>query len=235
MRATMFVFALALSVAGPAAAQEWDEYQSLQDGFKINFPGQPKVTETTWTSEFGYKLPARVYSADLPQEKYRLTVVDYTKISEQGEARKKACPAGAEPCIGSDLSGGGYWKHDVRGALIFAVSKYIMGPGKVTHYLWNHQDLVEGAELQITNPDESRTLVFVAAHKMKLYLMEGTVAKGRPEPGLFQNSMGWLDEKGQGLRYTSIYVNQLHALENVPPPAPVRRGQRDPGAGNTNR
>lgn len=232
MRVTMSVFALVLALAVPALAQDWIEYQNIQDGFKINFPGQPKITETTWTSEFGYKLPARVYSADLPQEKYTLTVIDYSGIEQQGEARKKACPAGAEPCIGSDLSGGGYWKHDVRGMLIFATSKYLKGNGKVTHYLWNHQDLVEGAELQITNTDESRTLVFVSAHKMKLYVMEGTVAKGRPEPGLFQNSMGWVDEKGQGVRYQAIYANQFHALEDVPPPPVARRGGRDVGAGN---
>ena len=35
--------ALALSLAVPAAAQEWTEYQNIQDGFKIVFPGQPKV------------------------------------------------------------------------------------------------------------------------------------------------------------------------------------------------
>ena len=241
MRATISVFALVLSVSAPAVAQDWIEYQNVQDGFKINFPGQPKIAATTWASEFGYTLPARVYSAELPKEKYTLTVVDYRGIEPQGEARKKACPAGAEPCIGSDLSGGGYWKHDVRGMLIFAPSKSIQGPGKVTHYLWNHQDLVEGAELQITNPDESRTLVFISAHQMKLYVMEGTVAKGRPEPGLFQNSMGWVDEKGQGVRYQSIYANQFHALEHVPPPPVARRGGgggarggagRDVGAGN---
>ena len=40
MRTTAFVFALILSiVATPAPAQEWTEYVSTKDGFKINFPG----------------------------------------------------------------------------------------------------------------------------------------------------------------------------------------------------
>ena len=89
------------------------------------FPGQPKVTTTTWKSEFDYMLPARVYSAEKGRERYSVTVVDYGVIEQQGIARRKACPAGAEPCIGSDLSGPGYWRHDVRGALIFATSKFL--------------------------------------------------------------------------------------------------------------
>ena len=44
MPAIAFLCVLFVAVAGPAAAQEWDEYTSLQDGFRINFPGQPKVT-----------------------------------------------------------------------------------------------------------------------------------------------------------------------------------------------
>ena len=51
MRVTAFVFALVLSMAGSAAAQEWDLYTNIQDGFKVNFPGQPKIAETTWTSQ----------------------------------------------------------------------------------------------------------------------------------------------------------------------------------------
>ena len=64
MRVTALVFGLLLSMSGAAAAQEWDEYTNLQDGFKINFPGQPKVTESTWTSQLNYVLPMRVYSAE---------------------------------------------------------------------------------------------------------------------------------------------------------------------------
>src|SRR5206468_12500769 len=54
MRMNAFIFALVLSVPGPALAQEWVEYVNTQDGFKVNFPGQPKVTETTWKSQLDY-------------------------------------------------------------------------------------------------------------------------------------------------------------------------------------
>jgi hypothetical protein len=37
--------------AGRALAQEWTEFASREDRFTCNFPGQPAVTQTTWTSE----------------------------------------------------------------------------------------------------------------------------------------------------------------------------------------
>ena len=124
MRRATLSLALMLSMSVPALAQEWTEYANVQYGFRVNFPGQPRVTDMTWTSEFGYPLPAHVFSADRGAERYSVTVVDYAPIEQQGIARRKACPPGAETCIGSDLSGPGHWKHDVRGALIFATSKF---------------------------------------------------------------------------------------------------------------
>jgi hypothetical protein len=232
-RATTFVFALVLSMAVPAAAQEWTEYQNTQDGFKVNFPGQPKVTETTWKSQFDYVLPARLYSAERGRERYSLTVVDYSGIEQQGIERRKTCPVGAEPCIGSDISGPGYWKHDVRGALIYASFKFIQRDAKVTNYLWTHEDLVEGQMLQLTNnADQSRTFVYIAMHEMKLYILEGTAPKGYPQPGLFQQSMGWVDKDGKGIRYQTIYSNEIYGLRErpVPPLTGAGRGGRAGGA-----
>jgi len=40
--------ALVLLVTRLALAQEWTEYRRVQDGFEALFPGQPRVTETTW-------------------------------------------------------------------------------------------------------------------------------------------------------------------------------------------
>jgi hypothetical protein len=48
-------------------------------------------------------------------------------------------------------------------------------------------------------------------HEDKLYILEGTVPAGSPEPGLFQQSLGWIDENGLGIWYTSFYVNGLPA------------------------
>ncbi|PYS03379.1 MAG: hypothetical protein DMG12_12375 [Acidobacteria bacterium] len=84
MRMAALIFALVLSVSGTAVAQEWEQYVNTQDGFKVNFPGQPKVTEATWKSQLDYILPARVYSADRGREHYSITVVDYRGLEQQG-------------------------------------------------------------------------------------------------------------------------------------------------------
>lgn len=220
MRTLSFAVVLVLSMAGGAAAQDWAEYQNIQDGFKVDFPGQPKITETTWKSEYDYTLPARVYTAERGKERYSMTVVDYNPIEQQGIERRKNCPAGAEPCIGSDISGPGYWKHDVRGAMIYAASKFLARDVKMTRMLWAHEDLVEGIELQLTsNVDQSRTFAFISMHKNRLYILEGTVPKGYPQPGLFQQSMGFVDANGKGIRYRTIYSNMIHGLGEAPAPA----------------
>ena len=84
-RAAMIAFLL--SMPGLVVAQDWSPYVSRQDGFTINFPGQPRVTETTWQSQLNYTLPARVYSAERGQERYSVTVVDYSSLEQQGTVR----------------------------------------------------------------------------------------------------------------------------------------------------
>ncbi len=81
-------------------------------------------------------------------------------------------------------------------------------------------DQVEGRQLQLTNADKSRTFAGIFMHENKLYIIEGTVPPGYPEPALFQQSLGWLDENGIGLRYQSYYSN------NYPAPARVNRAIR---------
>ena len=40
--------ALVLSLATPVLAQEdWDNFKFPEDGFEVNFPGKPKVENTT--------------------------------------------------------------------------------------------------------------------------------------------------------------------------------------------
>jgi len=90
---------------------------------------------------------------------------------------------------------------------------------KVTEFTWCQMDLVEGHYLQTTsNVDQSRTVAFIGMNQMKLYIFEGTVPKGSPQPFLFQVSQGWVDKSGNGYRYRSMYNNQFHEIEGVPRP-----------------
>jgi hypothetical protein len=94
---------------------------------------------------------------------------------------------------------------------------------KVTHYMWNFIDLVEGHQLQLTNTaDKSRTFVAIYMHDNRLYISEGTVPDGDPEPGLFQQSLGFVDKDGNGVRYRDYYDNDY--------PPPPRVGGRGSGA-----
>jgi hypothetical protein len=200
---------------------EWIEFASRDDRFTCNFPGEPKVSQTTWTSEYGAVLPGRVYTAAAGQSTYAMTVIDYRDVEKLLTEKSKACPAGAETCRGGAATGLGYWKVDLQGALVYATWKLMSRPGvQATHLMWNFMDLVNGHQLQLTNPDKSRTFASIYMHENKLYIMEGTVPDGYPEPGLFQQSLGWLDEGGNGIRYQAIY---LHGAP--PPPVNSRGGQ----------
>jgi hypothetical protein len=67
-------------------------------------------------------------------------------------------------------------------------------------------------------------------HGNKLYITEATVPAGYPEPGLFQQSLGWLDENGIGLRYQFVYINEAIFINGVPAPPRVDRAIQ-PGQG----
>jgi hypothetical protein len=229
MRVVLVASVMLLSVAGSASAQEWVEFASREDRFTCNFPGQPRITQGTWTSEYGAVLPTRIYSAEVGQSKYSMTVVDYTNIEQILTKKSESCPAGAETCRGGGSTGLGYWRVDLQGAIVFAAWKYLQRDAKLTHMMWNFMDLVEGQQLQLTNPDKSRTFVSIYMHENKLYMMEGTVPDGYPEPGFFQQSLGWLDENGNGIRYSSIY---LHGAPK--PPVNTRGGAGATGQGRIN-
>jgi hypothetical protein len=221
MRVIVILFALLLSLPGLAAAQEWQEFVFQQDGISVNFPSKPTITETTWTSQLRYTLPARVYSVERGPERYAMTVVDYRPLEEQGIARWKQCPPGNAQCRnGGETIGPGYWKQDERGALTFALSKYMKDEKyTITDYAWDWQDMVEGYHLQLDGPGDRRTLVYVAMHQRKLYILEASSPAHYPEPGLFQQSIGWLDEHGKRIRYTeTIYSNSYHGLGVYPRP-----------------
>jgi len=234
MRNTTLFVVFVLSLAGVASAQDdWTDYVNVPDGFHVNFPGQPKITNTTWTSWHEFKYPAHVYTVDKGKEHYSMTVVDYSSAEAQGLEKVKTCPKGAEPCLGSDYAGIGYWRHDVRGAIENAIFRLITRPNQqLKDLVWAQEDLVEGQQYELLNTaDGARTFGFVAMHKNKLYMMEATVPKGYPPPELFIISLGWVDANGKGIRYSKTYSNMFMEIEGVPtPPLAGRGGAADPAA-----
>jgi hypothetical protein len=232
MRVKLLIVGLVLSMAGPAFAQEWDVYTNTEDGFKVDFPGQPKRTDTTYKSEYGANLPTHVYSAAMGAGRYSITVVDYTNAPALlDEHAKTTCVPGDERSCGQTNAGRGYWKEDMFGAVLHATFGFVQRPAKVTHLAFAWQDLIAGNELQLTNNDGSQTFAFIAMHKDKLYILEATVPKGYPPPGLFQQSMGYVDAAGNGMRYQSIYTDMYAEHPDAFPGVPKLTGQGGGGAG----
>lgn len=209
------------SSAGAVTAEDggsdWIEFTSLEERFTAVFPGKPTITDTPWLSQFGAVLPARVYRVTQGQSRFVITVVDYRPVERVQVEKARACPEGANTCQGIPDWGIGYWKNDVRGAIVYAVSKFLMRDVKVTEIIWNGIALVQGQALQLTNTaDQSRTFVGVYMHDNRLVVVEATVPAASPAPVAFTESIGWIDERGRAVRYQTMYVN----MPDVPKPAP---------------
>lgn len=213
---------LLLSLSTPASAQEWIEYVSKEDRFTGNFPGQPRVTQTTYTTQYGAELPTRVYSAEKGKSRYALTVVDYSQIEKVLTEKAQKCAARTEGCYGATgFSGVGHWRLDFHGAIMHATSKFLLRDSKLTQLNWNTNYSVGGHQIHLTNRDGSRTMAAVYMHNQKLYIIEGTAPKGEAEPGLFQQSFGWIDENGGNIRYQSLYHHAFPAPPRGDPPGEV--------------
>jgi hypothetical protein len=219
--------------ASPAAAQDWIDYTSREDRFTVNMPGQPKVETITWESEYGSVFPGRVHSVTkngfAGPETYSVTVIDYTDAEKIYHARPHP----------PSFRQAEYWMMDIQGSIQYAATKlYRFKPGvKVTHDAWHYIDLVEGHHLNLTNPDGSRTFVAIYLHENRLYILDGTVPAKGPEPGLFTQSLSFLDAEGKRVRYDQIYSKKLPP-ETMKPPQPQGgdgggggRGQGGRGAG----
>jgi len=211
---------LVLSMCPPALAQEWVQYASKADLFGVNFPTEPKVQDIAYATEFGITLPARVYSSDQGQSHYSVTAVDYQDAEKIHTARVAQCKAkgGEGDACQND------WRSDVQGAMIFASWKLMQRSAKVTQFGWATVDQVEGLRLQLVNADASRTFAEIHRHGTRLYILEATVPARAPAPGLFQQSLMFIDEEGKSIRYRSIYTTGYSEGWKFPAPAPPRAG-----------
>lgn len=204
---------------------DWEEIVSQEERFTAVFPGHPAIQETTWLSQFGAVLPARVYSMSKGQSRYSVTVVDYNPIERLLVERSRSCPPGANTCQGIADWGVGYWKTDIRGALLYVISRFLERDAKATSVMWNGIALVQGVEMRLTNnADQSRTFASIYMHENRLLIVEATVPRGDAPPVAFNESINWLDEQGRPVRYQATYVN----IPDVPKPLP--RGAPAPPA-----
>ena len=205
------------SVVPADTGGDWEEIVSQEERFTAIFPGHPAIQETTWSSQFGAVLPARVYSMSEGQSRYSVTVVDYNPIERLLVERSRSCPQGANTCQGTADWGLGYWKTDIRGALLYVIRRFLERDAEVTTLSWNGIALVQGVEMRLTNnADQSRTFASIYMHENRLLIVEATVPRGDAPPVAFNESINWLDEQGRPVRYQATYVNIPDVAKPLP-------------------
>jgi hypothetical protein len=196
----IFVAACMLLIGRPVFAQEWNRYQNLDGRFAVSAPGQPTIEMTKWKSEYDSMFPAAIYRWQQGQNRYTVTVVDYS----DSEAIYYANPHSV------DFQDAFYWQIDILGSIQYAATQYRQKTGiKVTFDAFHYINLITGHQLQITNPDQSRTYVGIYLHENRLYIIDATVTKGMPPPLIFQQSPEFLDASGNPVRYRTYYFNRL--------------------------
>jgi hypothetical protein len=151
MRILGFVVLALLVVARPASA--WEEYKYPDQGVAIQFPAQPTAMKASYKSILAKNLPAMIYSAELEQVLYRLTVVDLGGVTEKGS---------------SLLNEAGY-ELMRRGDVIFTDFPRV----------YQDEKSIFGVTLVVDRKDGSRALSSLYEHKGRLYIVEAIVLPAR--------------------------------------------------------
>ena len=197
---------------GPASAArgdgEWIEYVSRTDLFTVNFPAEPTVSEISYETEYGLTIPGRVHSYDAGASRYSVTVIDYAQVQKLHAERLVNCQKYPNLCNNP-------WVGEVRGAMDYAAYHFLQRNAKVMHYAYYNTDRVEGRRIQLANADGTQTFAAIHMHENRLYILEGTVPGNAPPPGLFQQSLGFVDRQGVRVRYESVYSNMYPAPPRV--------------------
>ena len=196
------------------------------------------VTESTYKSQFGADLPARVYSATLGTSRFSMTVVDYRSIEKMLTEKAKSCPAGRGdvPRRGQSGSstGAGYWKADYAGALIYATWQFMQRDGTVTEFIWNNIDLVEGHLLHLTNRTSHEPT------RQSSCTQTGSTSARPPCPpairsrGCSSRHSAGSTQNGNSIRYQTLYhtANRFHNADvNERRPVEARHSIRLTGTG----
>lgn len=191
MRLTMLLLTSTL-FATTAGAQSWRMFTAPEDFFSVNFPDEPTARNFDYESEYGATLPGKIYEVRNGDSLHSVMVVNFTDAQRIYQELPDRTDEGNNAAL---------WLYDQRGSIAYAARKFRLRGGEVTYDAWHHIDLVEGHQIQMTNPDGSRTYAAMYLHDGRLYVVEATVPPGSLPQGLFQQSLSFLDEEGRRIRY----------------------------------
>ena len=182
-------------LSGSAYAQRWIPYSNALDGFRLMAPGEFEIEEIDFETEYGIVVPARIYSHVTDVGRYSVTVVDYRDSQRLHEERIR------------ELDGvyiGIYGQVDVRASVAYAAKKIRDRASTIEYDAYHYISRVDGHQLQTTNPDQTRTFAAIYLRESRLYVVDATVSANTTPPGMFQQSLEFIDENGEQVRYQNF-------------------------------
>ena len=191
----LITLASILWFCGSAVAQKWRPYASATDGFRIMAPGEFAIEEIDFETEYGIVVPARIFSHENDTGRYSVTVVDYRDAQRLHDERLRE--------IG-DLYLPIYGQVDVRASIAFAAKKIRDRASTIEYDAYHYISRVDGHQLQTTNPDHTRTFAAIYLYESRLYVVDATVLPDIAPPGIFQQSLEFIDEDGEVIRYRNF-------------------------------
>jgi hypothetical protein len=170
MRFTSHLLAALIALAStPAFAQGWAEYRNPQEGFLVNFPGEPKMETASYRTASGASVPVRVFTATEAQNRYTMSVVDLSSSAADDDGTKAMA-------------------HE---------ASVLRGRGQIRFEEPSELDGIHGHQLSIVEPSGWRVLIQLYYYNHKLYIAEGNTAPNAFEAALFQTSVAMIHPDGR--------------------------------------
>ncbi len=178
-----------------AVAQRWIQYANATDGFRIMAPGEFAIEEIDFETEYGIVVPARIFSHENDTGRYSVTVVDYRDSQRLHDERLREIGALYQPIYG---------QVDVRGSIAYAAKKIRDRASTIEYDAYHYISRIDGHQLQTTNPDQTRTFAAIYLYESRLYVIDATASPDIAPPGMFQQSLEFIDEDGEVITYRNF-------------------------------
>ena len=191
----LIILASTLWFCGSAAAQRWIPYESATDGFRIMAPGEFAIEEIDFETEYGIVVPARIFSHENDTGRYSVTVVDYRDAQRLHDERLREIGPIYQPIYG---------QVDVRGSVAYAAKKIRDRASTIEYDAYHYISRIDGHQLQTTNPDQTRTFAAIYLYESRLYVIDATASPDIAPPGMFQQSLEFIDEDGEVITYRNF-------------------------------
>ena len=159
--------AFALLASGSVLAQAWTEHENRQEGWMMNFPGEPKLETRPYTTASGATVNAKVHTVEIPSGIYSFTFVEL-KDNPQDQTQSIA--------------------HAV---------KVLREKGRARYDDAHDLDGVTGHQISVAEPSGRLMLGSVYFYNQRLYITEASVPAGAAPPQQFQQSITFLHPDGR--------------------------------------